>query len=57
MCGFRTVGFRNFGRENIKHERDKNSQFSEFLLSLQTVNTMNVSFEDVELDETHYGQR
>ena len=36
---------------------ERNSQISEFLLFLQTVKTMNVSFEDVELDEIHYGQR
>ena len=42
----------------MKHK--KNSQFSEFLLSLQTVNTMNVSFEDVELEEliiTHQSKK
>ena len=42
---------------HIKSFSLKNSQISEFLLFLQTVKTMNVSFEDVELDETHYGQR
>ena len=60
ICCFRTVGFRNFGRENFKHERDENSHFSEFLLSLQTVKTMNVSFEDVELEKliiTHQSKK
>ena len=44
----------------VKFETQKNSQFSEFLLSLQTVNTMNVSFEDVELEKliiTHQSKK
>lgn len=44
----------------VKFETQKNSQFSEFLLSLQTVNTMNVSFEDIELEKliiTHQSKK
>jgi len=48
---------RNFGRKNLKH---KKFPIFRILLSLQTLNTMNVSFEDVELEKliiTHQSKK